>query len=39
MRTKIPSKREKSNWSKIGVQDTQGECKMGSREIPSMIGD
>ena len=38
MRTKIPSKREKSNWSKIDVRDI-GKCKMGSREILSMIGD
>ena len=38
MRTKIPSKREKSNWSNIGVRDTR-ECKMGSRNILSMIGD
>ena len=38
MRTQTPSKREKHNWSKMGVQGKK-EFKKGSREIQSKIHD
>ena len=38
MGTKIPSKREKLNYSKMGVQDKEAKCKKEIKKIQIKIG-